>query len=123
MEGITDADYAHTKRVCKDIEIKNWGEYHDLHVQSDPLLLADVFENFRNMWLEIYDLDYTKFLSSPGLAWQAASKKTKVKLDPLSDINMLWMVEKGIRGGICHSFYRYVKTNNKYICHIFNIGI
>ena len=49
MENITDADYAHPKRVCKDCEMKNFGEYHDLHVQSDTLLLADAFENFRNM--------------------------------------------------------------------------
>ena len=62
-----DADYAHTKRVCKDSEIKNLGEYHDLYVQSHTLLLADVFENFRNMCLEIYELDAGTFLSAPGL--------------------------------------------------------
>ena len=64
MEDITDADYAHAKKVCKDFEIKNLGEYHDLYVQSDTLL-ADVFENFRNMCLKIYKLDPTKFLSAP----------------------------------------------------------
>ena len=53
MKDITDADYAHAKRVCKNFEVKNLGEYHDLYVQSDTLLLADVFENFRNMYLEI----------------------------------------------------------------------
>ena len=57
MEDITDADYTHTKRVCKDFEVKNLGEYHNLHVQSDTLLLADVFENFRNMCIKIYELD------------------------------------------------------------------
>ena len=76
MEDITDADYAHAKRVCKDFETKVLGEYHDLHVQSDPFVLADVLENFRNMCLEIYELDPAKFLSAPGLAWQAALKKT-----------------------------------------------
>ena len=96
MEDIADADYAHAKRVCKDFEIKNLGEYYDLYVQSDTLLLADVFENFRNMCLEIYELDPAKFLSAPGLAWQAALKKTKVKLDLLTDIDMLLTVEKGI---------------------------
>ena len=65
--------------------------------------------------LEIYKLNPAKFLSAPGLAWQAALKKTKVKLDLLPDIDMLLMVEKGIRGGICHSIYRYAKTNNKYM--------
>ena len=78
-------------------------------------MLADVFENFRNMCLKIYELDPAKFLSAPGLAWQAALKKTKVKLDLLTDIDMLLMVEKGIRGGICHSIYRYAKANNKYM--------
>ena len=113
MEYITDADYAHAKRVCKDFEIKNFGEYHDLYVQSDALLLADVFENFRNMGLEIYQLELANCLSAPGLDWQAALKKNKVKLDLLTDINMLLIVQKGIGGGICHSIYRYAKTNNK----------
>ena len=77
MEDITDADYAHAKRVCKDLEIKNLREYHDLYIQSDTLLLAEVFENFRNVFLEIYELNPTKFLSAPGLAWQAVLKNTK----------------------------------------------
>ena len=64
---------------------------------------------------KIYELDPAKFLSAPGLAWQAALKKTKVKLDLLTDIDMLLMVEKGIRGGICHSIYWYAKANNKYM--------
>ena len=64
LEDITNADYAHAKEVCK--EIKNLGEYRDLYVQSDILLLADVFENFRNMCLKIYELDPGKFLSAPG---------------------------------------------------------
>ena len=89
----------------------NIGEYHELYVQSDTLLLADVFEDFKNMCLEIYELDPANFLSAPGLAWRAAFKKTKVKLDLLTDINMLLMVEKGIRGGICHSIYQYAKAN------------
>ena len=65
----TDADYAQAKRFCKNFEIKNLGEYHDLYVQSDTLLLADLCENFGNICLEIYKLDSSKFLSSPGLAW------------------------------------------------------
>ena len=66
---------------------------------------ADVFEKFRNMCLKIYELDPAKFFSDPGLVWQAALKKTKVKLGLLTDINMLLMVEKGIRAEICHSIY------------------
>ena len=95
MEDITDADHVHTKGVCKDFEIK-----YDLYVQSGTLLLADVFKNFRNLCLEIYELHPAKVLSAPGLAWQAALKKTKVKLDLLTDIDMLLMIEKGIGGGI-----------------------
>ena len=105
MKDITDADYIHAKCVCKLFGMKNLGEYHDLYLKSDTLLLADVFENFRKMCLKIYQLDPAKFLSAPGLAWQAALKKTKVKLDLLTDTDMLLMVEKGIRRLICHSIY------------------
>ena len=72
-----------------------------MHVQSDTLLLADVFENFRNKCIEIYDPDPAHFVSAPGLAWQACLKKTGVKLELLTDY-MLLMVEKGIQGGIYH---------------------
>ena len=85
-----------------------------MYVQSATLLLADVSGNFRNMCHKIYELDPAKFFSAPGLAWQAALKKTKVKLDPITDIDILLMVEKGVRGAICHSIYQYVKANNKY---------
>ena len=87
MEDITDGDYEHAKGVWKDFEIKNLGKYHNLNDQSNTLLFADVFDNFRNMCPEISELDRAKFLSAPGLALQAAFKKTKVKLDLLTDIN------------------------------------
>ena len=64
----------HMEKVRKDFKIKNLEEYHNLYVQSHTLLLADIFENFRNMCLEIYELDSAKFLSAPGLAWQAVLK-------------------------------------------------
>ena len=95
----------HVKRVCKYFEIKGFGEYHGLYLKSDVLHLADVFENFGIMSLKIYELDPVKFISAPGLAWQAALKKTEVKLDLLTDIDMLLMVEKGIKGGICHAIH------------------
>ena len=102
--------------VCKDFETKNLGEYYDLYVQSNTLLLADVFENFRDNCLKIYELGPAKFLWGPGLlVWQAALKKNKVKLDLITDIGMLLMVEKGITGGICHCVHRYAKANNKYM--------
>ena len=77
-------------------------------------MLADVFENFKNMLLELYELDPAHFLTSSGSAWQAIFKKTKVKLDLSTDFDMLLMIEKDIRGGICHAIYQYVKANNKY---------
>ena len=67
------------------------------------------------MFLEIYELDAAKFLSAPGLTSQVALKKTKVKLDLLTDVDMLLMVAKGIRGGICNAIHRYSKGNNKYM--------
>ena len=93
MEDITNADYAQAKRVCKDFEMKNWGEYRDLYFQSNKLLLADLFENFLNICLKIYEFDPAKSLSAPRLIWQEALKITKVKLDLLTDISMLLMVE------------------------------
>ena len=85
-----------------------------MYVQSDTLLLADVFKDFRNMRIKVYELDPAYFLSAPGLAWQACLKKTDVKLELLSDVHMLLMVEKGIRGGIYHAIHRFAKANNKY---------
>ena len=115
IEDISDEDYTHAEKVWDVFEINNRGEYHDLYVQSDTLLLADVFENFRNMCLDIYGLDPVYFVSAPGLAWQACLKKTGVKLELLTDYDMLLMVEKGIRGGICQAKDRYARANNKYM--------
>ena len=89
------------------------GGYHDLYVPTDTLLLADIFEKFREICIEIYGLDPSYFYSAPGLAWEARFKKTEVKLQLLTDINML--IEKGIRGGMCQSTHRYAKANNKYM--------
>ena len=108
MEDITDADYMHSKRVCKDFEIRNLCEYHDLYLKSDTLHLADVFKNFRKMCLKIDHLN-------AGLTWKAAFKKKEVKLELLTDIDMLLMVEKGIKGGLCHTIHQYVKANIKYM--------
>ena len=86
-----------------------------MYVQSDTLLLADVFEIFRDMCLDTYGLDPVNFSSATGLAWQACLKKTEVKFELLTDYNMLLMIEKGIRGGICQATHRYVKANNIYM--------
>ena len=115
MENIDNIGYRHENNVFKKVKFKNLGEYHDLYVQSDTRLLADVFENFRNMCIKVYELDPDYFLSLPGLAWQACLKKANIKLELLTDYDMLLMVEEGIRGGICHSIHRYAKANNKYM--------
>ena len=84
-----------------------------MYVQCDILLLADVFGKFRDICIEIYDIDPPYFLSAPGLAWQACLEKAGVKLELLTD--MFLMVEKGIRGSICQAIHRYAKANNKYM--------
>ena len=112
LEYSKDKDYEHAQKVLEVFEIKYLGEYHDLYVQSDTLLLVDVFENFRDKCIEIYELNPANFLSAPGLEWQASLKKTKVQLELLTDIDMLLMVEKGIRDGICQAVHRYAKANN-----------
>ena len=75
LEGISDKDYLHAQKLLDVFEIRNLGEYHDLYVQTDTSLLADVFEKFRDTCIEIYGLDPSNFLSAPGLAWQACLKK------------------------------------------------
>ena len=90
-------------------------DYHDLYVQTDTLLLADIFEKFKEKCIEIYGLDPSYFFSAPRLAWQACLKKTEVKLELLTDIDMLLVIEKCIRGEMCQSTHRYAKGNNKYM--------
>ena len=75
----------------------------------------DVYEYFRNMCLNIYELDPVHFVSAPGLAWQACLKKTGVKLELLTDFDMILMIEKGVRGGICQATHRHAKANNNYM--------
>ena len=101
----------HQRDFVKILKQKNLDEYHDLYVQDNTLLLADIFENFQNMCLEICEFDPAHFFSTPRLAGQAALKKTKVKLDLLTDI-MLLMVEKG---RTCHAAQQCSEVNNKYM--------
>ena len=115
MEDISETDYAHANNVFKKLNINNLGEYHDLYGRSDTLLLADIFENFRQSCLENYELDPAHFVSLPGLAWQACLKKTNVELELLTDYDMLLMIEEGIREGICHAVNRYAHANNHYM--------
>ena len=96
--------------------MKNLGEYHNLHVQGNTLLLADAFENFRNMCIKLYELDPAKLSSSSWISMAGSFfKKTNVKSDLLSEIVMLLRAEKSITGGICHSKSQYAKEDNKYM--------
>ena len=114
-EHSTDEDDAHAQKVWDTFNLRNLGEYHDLYVQSDTALPADVFENFRDKCIEIYELDPAHFLTAPGLAWNSCLKKNEVELELLTNNDVLNMLEKGIRGEICQASYRYAKSNNKYM--------
>ena len=107
MKDITDVDYRHGKSVFKNVNNKNLDDYYDLYIQIDTVFLADVFENFKIKCIEIYEFDPDHFLSAPRLAWQAYLKKTETELELVTDIGMLLMVEKRIRGGICPGIHRY----------------
>ena len=115
MKHIMDADYMRGKRVCRGFEMKNLGEYHDFYIKSDALLLTDVFKNSKKICLKVCHLDPVKIFSAPWLALQASFKKTEVKLELLTHIDMLLMVEKEIIGGICHAIHQYAKAIKKYI--------
>ena len=115
LEDISDEDYVQAQEVWNVFEIKNLGEYHDLYVQSDTLLLSDIFEKFRETCIEIYKLDPARFLSAPGLAWKACLKKTGRELELSSDYEKYLVIESGIKGGICQSILRYAEANNKYM--------
>ena len=112
-KGITEKDW-------NSFKMKTFKEYHELYNITDVLLLADVFENFRDLCLKIYGLDPVYYFTAPGLAWDACLKMTSVKLELLSDSNMLLMFEEGIRGGISIISNRYGEANNKYMRKGFN---
>ena len=94
---------------------QNFGEYHDLYLKTDVILLANIFEKFRKVSLKNYGLDPAHFYTAPGLAWKACLKKTRIRLELLLDPHMLLMFERGIRGGITQSVNRFAKANNQYM--------
>ena len=118
--GISDEDYTHAQNVWKTFKMKYFKDYHELYNKVDVLLLADVFQNFRNISLKNYELDPAHYYTAPGLTWDAALKVTDVSLELLSDEDMLSMWEEGIRGGVSMISNRYAKANNKYMDDEFN---
>ncbi len=113
--GISGSDYEHAQNVWKTFECKTMRDYHDLYLKTDVLLLADVMTEFRETCKKTYGLDALHYYTSPGLAWDAMLKRTKVRLDLISDPDMYLMIERGIRGGVSSIMKRYSEANHKYL--------
>ncbi|KAE9523791.1 hypothetical protein AGLY_015851 [Aphis glycines] len=110
-EEINNNDYSHAKKIWKVFNIKTLSEYSDLYLKTDVTILTDVFENFRDLWLSTLSLDPAHYMTAPRFAFNCMLKYTKVKLEKLTDYNMLLYFESSIRGGICQSVKRYAKAN------------
>ena len=96
--NISEEDFAHAQRIWKEFGVKNLGEYHDLYLKSDVLLLADVFEEFRNVCLENYSLDPAWYYTSPGLSWDALLKVSGVRLELLTDVDIYFLKKESVEG-------------------------
>ena len=114
-QHITNDEYDRAKEVWKSFNIETMGEYHDLYLKSDVLLLADVFESFRKTCLQYYKLDPCHYFTSPGLSWDVMLKMTNIKLELMVDVDMFQFIKKGMRGGVSYIANRYGKANNKYM--------
>ena len=112
-QHITEEDYDFVKKLWETFRLKNLGELHDLYMETDTLLLADVFQNYRQVILKNYGLDPIHFYTAPSLSWSAGLKFTKVKLEIPSDIDMHMFFDRGLRGGISMVSHPYAKANNK----------
>ena len=114
-EECSETDYLHAQNVWSKFHMKSLQDYHDLYLTTDVLLLADVFETFRDLSMRYYGLDPAHYFTSPGLSWDACLKMTKVRLELLTDIDMLLMFERSLRGGVSTITGRYAKANNPLI--------
>ena len=120
MSLINSDDYQHAQRVWKEFRILNLGEYHDLYLRTDVVLLANVYEAFRDTCLQHYKLNPAHFYTSPGLVCKVCPKHTGIRLEPLTDPDILLMLEHGIRGRITPEVHRYAAANNPYIGYKFD---
>ena len=111
---ITEQDYQHANQIWQVFQCNTLGDYHELYIKTDVLLLADVFENFRILCLQTYKLDPVHYFASPGLSWDAMLRHTKVNLQLIEDADMYLMIESGLRGGISMISNKYAKANNPY---------
>ena len=120
MSSVSEEDYQHAQRVWKEFGIHNLADYHDLYLRTDVVMLANVYKAFRDICLKHYKLDPVHFYTSPGLAWKACFKHTGIRLELLTNPDMLLMIERGIRGGITQAVRKYTLANNKYMGDRFN---
>ena len=120
MSSISKEDYQHAQQVWEGFGIRDLGDYQDRYLRTDVVLLANVYEAFRDTCLKHYKLDPAHFYTSPGLAWKACLKCTGIKLELLTDLDMLLMFEWEIRGGITRAVRKYALANNKYMGDKFN---
>lgn len=115
VEEITDEEYNRALNVYNKMKCNNLGDYHDLYLKSDVLILTDIINTFRKRCLLYYELDPLWYYTLPGLSWDVMLKMTNIKLELLTDYDMIMMIENGKRGGISQCSKRYAKANNKYL--------
>ena len=115
MYIFNEKDYFKAVDIWNVFKINTMGDYHDLYLKTNVLLLADVFEKFISTCLDYYGLGPCHYFSSPGLSWDAILKMTRIELDLISDIDMHLFIEKGMRGGVSYIAKRHSKANSKYM--------
>ncbi|XP_044760347.1 uncharacterized protein LOC123317802 [Coccinella septempunctata] len=121
-EEISDEQYLHAQLIWSTFNCQSLKDYMMLYLKTDIMLLADVFEQFRNSCIKEYELDPIHFYTLPGYTFQCMLKTTKIKLEIIKDIDILLFIENGIRGGISQCSNRYSTANNKYMGPKFDVN-